>query len=395
MSLLPVAAWSPEQSAAYIVDAWQQAVASIVETGRRLVEVRDRTGYGGWDDVIALLPFTDRACQMLMKVARHPTIANPKHASHFPASWYTLYQLSRVVDLDERLARGEITPATERSDVQRWLGEQANDRYKARRDLWHTGANMIGDRWEIRHGDFRDLLDDLDPGSVDGIVTDPPYGDESLELWDDLARFAAVALRPGAPLLAWSGQYRLREVLNALAAHLRYGWTICLDLPGTNARFLSSNMIQTWKPIVLFTADTWGPHDWQRDRVVSPTKDQDLFEWQQHPDPRSRSDRPLRRPRRASRRPVRWGRVIRRRRAHRRAQVPRRRTRRRPRRDRSQSPYRSGGRMNQPIPAGLSTIIRHVIAASGLPYRARGNAESVLRGWLTPQLSLFDAVPKQ
>lgn len=51
--------------------------------------------------------------------------------------------------------------------------------------------------------------------------------------------------------------------------------------------------------------------------------------------------------------------------------------------------------MNQPIPAGLSTIIRHVIAASGLPYRARGNAESVLRGWLTPQLSLFDAVPKQ
>jgi hypothetical protein len=44
-------------------------------------------------------------------------------------------------------------------------------------------------------------------------------------------------------------------------------------------------MIQTWKPVIVCTAGTWGPHDWFKDRVTSPSKDQALYEWQQNPDP--------------------------------------------------------------------------------------------------------------
>lgn len=161
----------------------------------------------------------------------------------------------------------------------------AKRRYLIRQAEWDDDANTVGDRFDVRRGDFRDVLADLEPGSVDAIVTDPPYPDEFLPLWADLAELAAKVLRPGAPLIAWSGQYRLREVLNMLAGPLTYQWTLKLDLPGVNARFRHTNMIQTWKPIIVCSAGTWGPHDWFRDAVVSPMKDQPLYEWQQHPDP--------------------------------------------------------------------------------------------------------------
>jgi hypothetical protein len=157
--------------------------------------------------------------------------------------------------------------------------------YLKRQASWDAGANTTGDTWEVRLGDFRDQLSDIEPGTVDAFVTDPPYPDEYLPLWADLADLASKLLRPGAPLIAWSGQFRLMQVLNHLCGPLTYQWTLCLDLPGSNARFRGPNMIQTWKPVIVATAGTWGPHDWFKDRVASPGKDQDLYEWQQNPDP--------------------------------------------------------------------------------------------------------------
>jgi hypothetical protein len=42
---------------------------------------------------------------------------------------------------------------------------------------------------DVRHADFRDL--DLAPGSIDCIITDPPYPAEFLPLYSDLAERAA------------------------------------------------------------------------------------------------------------------------------------------------------------------------------------------------------------
>lgn len=38
-------------------------------------------------------------------------------------------------------------------------------------------------RWQLHHGDCRDFLRTLEEGSIDAVVTDPPYG-----LSDEIAR---------------------------------------------------------------------------------------------------------------------------------------------------------------------------------------------------------------
>jgi len=212
--------------------------------------------------------------------------ARDEAAKSVGVSGRTVAQAKRVLeqapDLVEEVKAGKITLKEAESVVR---SAQAKQRFIERKAAWDEQVSPSERRWTMHLGDFRDILTTLEDGSVDAIVTDPPYPDEFLPLWGDLAQHAARVLRPGAPLIAWSGQYRLREVLNHLSGPLRYQWTICLDLPGANARFRGPNMIQTWKPIIIATAGTWAPHDWYRDRVVSPKKDQALYEWQQNPDP--------------------------------------------------------------------------------------------------------------
>ena len=210
------------------------------------------------------------------ELAARATGASARNVSHAKAIKAELPEVAAEVEAGQR------TIADGASELRK---RRAKAKHEARQAEWDAAANRAGAQVDVRLGDFREVLADIEPGTVDAIVTDPPYPDEFLPMWSDVAAFAAKVLRPGAPLIAWSGQYRLPEVLVRITEHLDYRWTVCLDLPGENSRFRATHMIQSWKPIVIATAGAWGPHPWHIDRVVSPKKDQDLYEWQQHPDP--------------------------------------------------------------------------------------------------------------
>jgi Protein of unknown function (DUF3102) len=115
-------AWTPQQAADHVSEAWQDAVESIIETGRRLIEAKQRVGHGRWLDTVVLLPFGERTAQMLMRVAIHEDLVNPKHASYLPASWYTLSVLAQLPagEIPKRIAAGEITPELDRATAQGW-----------------------------------------------------------------------------------------------------------------------------------------------------------------------------------------------------------------------------------------------------------------------------------
>jgi hypothetical protein len=81
------------------------------------------------------LPFGARTAQRLIAVAER--FSNTEHVRYLPASWGTLYQLSRLdeAEFEKRLAAGEINAELERSAVQWWLG-----------DWWAFGEHQYGDR---------------------------------------------------------------------------------------------------------------------------------------------------------------------------------------------------------------------------------------------------------
>ena len=190
--------------------------------------------------------------------------------------------LRDFLDVDEIEFDGErIVSWSELTKTAR--AAKAKDAYEER--LANFKGETSGATWETRLGDFRDVLAELPDESVDAIVTDPPYPDEFMPLWSDLSKHAARVLKPRGVVIAYTGQIRLPEVLGRMSEHLVYGWSFCLELPGSQDRFTGANVFQGWKPILVYLKDKWPPHDWGTDVLTSPERSKADYEWEQHAAP--------------------------------------------------------------------------------------------------------------
>ena len=145
---------------------WQQSVQCIIEAGRLLEQAKASLPHGQFEEMVESdLPFGPRAARMLMAIARNPILAKRKHASDLPASWYTLYEMSRLPEseLSGALASGEVGPETRRRDV-----------VELREQLRQRGLRKTGAR--IESCTAADLDELVDAGKRFGCVyADPPW----------------------------------------------------------------------------------------------------------------------------------------------------------------------------------------------------------------------------
>ncbi len=109
---------------------------------------------------------------------------------------------------------------------------------------------------KVFHGDFRDVLTEevVPNASASLVLTDLPYGQEYLELWDSLGQLSQRVLKDGGILAAYSGCFHLPEVLSILGRHLTYCWTAALlNEAFADTIFHPIRVKSLWKPIVLFS----------------------------------------------------------------------------------------------------------------------------------------------
>ena len=136
--------WTPEKAAAWIIEAWQGAVESIVETGRRLAESKIRAGHGNWLPTVDLLPFSERTAQALMQISRHPDLSNPQYIADLPAAWGTLARLAQLPagEIPRRIEAREIT-----AELSQTAAEQMTAAYNVARqealNAWSNGVDSL------------------------------------------------------------------------------------------------------------------------------------------------------------------------------------------------------------------------------------------------------------
>jgi ParB-like chromosome segregation protein Spo0J len=103
---------------------------------------------------------------------------------------------------------------------------------------------------DIRRGDFRDVLADLE--GVDAIITDPPYPHEFIPLLGDLAAWADKVLSPDGVLAVLIGQTYLPEVYRLLDGHRPYRWTGCYLTSGPGYVSHPRKVQSNWKPLIVY-----------------------------------------------------------------------------------------------------------------------------------------------
>lgn len=134
----------------------------------------------------------------------------------------------------------------------------------------------------IREGDFRTELADVADDSVSLILTDPPYAETALPLYDDLAEFAQRKLVPGGSLLCYVGQTTLPEAIDRFRdGSLRYWWTLAL-LNASGSQMLPGKWVMTgWKPVLWFVRERRGSDSYVRDVIKGSRAEKDLHDWAQ------------------------------------------------------------------------------------------------------------------
>ncbi len=105
---------------------WQQSVKAVIETGRLITEAKAALPHGEFLPMIQLqLPFSASTAQRLMAIAADERILHG--VQHLPASWGTLYELTKLDDeqFESRIEDGTINPDMERKDVVRPNGARS------------------------------------------------------------------------------------------------------------------------------------------------------------------------------------------------------------------------------------------------------------------------------
>lgn len=177
------------------------------------------------------------------------------------------------------------------ADVVRTLAERRAELIRATAEEEEAKV-VLPDGVDLRHGDFREILEDLE-GKVDVIITDPPYPAEYLPLYgirnghevdghsdfmeDGLAEIAKRLLKPGGICAVMVGQSYLPEILERMLDNsgLTYHWTLAYLTPGGQAVQLWQRKVNTfWKPILIFTNGEYAG-EWLGDVTKSDVNDND------------------------------------------------------------------------------------------------------------------------
>ncbi len=141
-------------------------------------------------------------------------------------------------------------------------------------------STLLPPEFRIEHCDLREL--EIPLGTVDLILTDPPYDHDSVPLYGVLAERTAQWLKPGGICLAYAGQLYLSEIIKLMREHLEWLWCFSVVHRGPVLTIRTTNFRQCWKPVLAFVKPPL--HPWWRafqDLVTTGKQEKTLHPWQQ------------------------------------------------------------------------------------------------------------------
>ncbi|MGH7641634.1 MAG: DNA methyltransferase [Candidatus Dormibacteria bacterium] len=157
-------------------------------------------------------------------------------------------------------------------------------RRAARAELTQGPSPVLPAGSDVWVGEAAELAQRLPAGSVDLILTDPPWGGAFAGCWADLGHLAARVLRPGGFALVYVGHLHLPAVMAALSdGGLAYWWTVSIQLHGPKPAIRARRVRTGWRPVLVYVQPP-APDEppWFSDWLASdPAPAKALHHWQQ------------------------------------------------------------------------------------------------------------------
>ena len=137
--------------------------------------------------------------------------------------------------------------------------------------------------YALLHGNFLELGKLLPDDFIDCIITDPPYPEMYLPLWEELGHFAMRAMKPSGFLICYAGHIHLNKIMRYFDdAGLKFYWICSLNHAGRTKMVLPRHVIADHKPIIIYQKPPFKRVEgYFHDVLIGTGREKDLHEWQQ------------------------------------------------------------------------------------------------------------------
>ena len=205
----------------------------------------------------------------LSKVASvsHDTIAKVKKI-----------QEKATPEVKAKLSTGEVSINAAYQDIKKEEKKEIKQIERSRLEEIGKTKNIDVD---FRLGDFEEVFKDIPDGSIDCIITDPPYPKEFIDVWSKLSRVAKRVLKPNGYCVSYSGQMYLPEVINRMNENLDYYWTFAVYHEGQTQIVNGINLMCRWKPVLIFQNGKKKIENTFQDYFISEQREKNGHDWQQ------------------------------------------------------------------------------------------------------------------
>lgn len=205
-------------------------------------------------------------------------LAKIAKVSHDTISKVKKIQEKAPEEVKAKLATGEVSINAAYKEIKK--EEKKEEKIQERKKLAEEGAKKEIEI-DFRLGDFEEVFSDLPDGSIDCIITDPPYPYEFIEVWSKLSRFAKRVLKPNGYCVAYSGQMYLPEVMKRMSENLDYYWTFAVYHEGQTQIVNGINLMCRWKPVLIFQNGKKKIENTFQDYFISEQREKNGHDWQQ------------------------------------------------------------------------------------------------------------------
>ncbi len=129
----------------------------------------------------------------------------------------------------------------------------------------------------LHNSEFQKIF--IEGNSVSLIITDPPYHEKDLQLYDNLAVHASRVLRNGGSLLCYVGHFAIGKVISMMESHgLKFNWPMAILHGGPTAAMFGKKVLVGYMPMLWFVKGKY-EGEMVRDVVQSEFQGKDLHEW--------------------------------------------------------------------------------------------------------------------
>ncbi len=143
--------------------------------------------------------------------------------------------------------------------------------------------NWDHQNYPIVEGDFYKAMMQMEPESVDAVISDIPWDKEFLSRLENLTAAIVHVLKPGAPVILMYGQQYWNRLMLALEkSGLEYHWLLADDQgDGLELKNYQRHIYNHWKPLLIYSKGEF-QHSYVRDLFRSAgMKNKKFFKHQQ------------------------------------------------------------------------------------------------------------------